>query len=388
MLLSPSLNDMSNIETVMRALEAQDASEREAGLPSAQRMRALVPEAGRFIHIVIRAMRARRILEIGTSYGYSTLWLASAAQAHGGRVETLELDAARVAAAREYFARAGLSDVITQHQGDARQIIPTLGDDFDFIFVDAEKDDYEDYLALTLDKVVRDGLIMADNVLSHADQLQHYSEKAQHTPGLLSVTVPVGRGEEMSLRVGDTALPPEVVAALAEAEIYAKSHPGTTIARTLGKFLYMLARAAHARSALLLSASTTVAGLWLGAAMQATGGRLFAVEQDRSEAKRAGETFAKARLASRISIAPGKALDVLPTLDQAFDFVCLDAGQADHEACIDALWPKLSPNGLILANRRKDTANRYIQHMQSRADALSVTLPFASSLELTLKSEI
>ena len=79
---------------------------------------------------------------------------------------------------------------------------------------------------------------------------------------------------------------------------------------------------------------------------------------------------------------------MLPTLDQAFDFVCLDAGQADHEACIDALWPKLSPNGLILANRRKDTANRYIQHMQSRADALSVTLPFASSLELTLKSEI
>ena len=126
---------MSQLETVMRTLEAQDAREREAGLPSAQRMRALVPEAGRFIHIVIRAMRARRILEIGTSYGYSTLWLASAAQAHGGRVETLELDAGRVAAAHEHFARAGLSDVITQRQGDARQLIPTLGDDYDFIGV-------------------------------------------------------------------------------------------------------------------------------------------------------------------------------------------------------------------------------------------------------------
>src|SRR5207302_7659908 len=130
------------------------AREREAGLPSAQRRRALVLEAGRFIHIVIRAIRAKRILESGTSYGYSTLWLASAAQAHGGRVETLELDANRVATAREHFAGAGLSAVITQHQGDARQLIPALGDDYDFIFIDAEKDDYEGYLALTLDKVV------------------------------------------------------------------------------------------------------------------------------------------------------------------------------------------------------------------------------------------
>ena len=93
----------------MRELEARDQAERDAGLPSAQRMRALVPEAGRFISMFIRACNFRRILEIGTSYGYSTLWLASAAQATGGHVETLELSPERFNAAHANLERAGLS---------------------------------------------------------------------------------------------------------------------------------------------------------------------------------------------------------------------------------------------------------------------------------------
>src|SRR5437870_1553623 len=110
----------------MRELEARDSAEREAGLPSSQRMRALVPEAGRFINMLIRACGHKRLLEIGTSYGYSTLWLATAAQANGGTVETLELAPERFEASREMFARAELGGVIQQRLGDAKQLIPAL----------------------------------------------------------------------------------------------------------------------------------------------------------------------------------------------------------------------------------------------------------------------
>ncbi len=373
----------------MRELEARDAREREARLPPAQRMRALVPEAGQFIAIVIRAMRAQKILEIGTSYGYSTLWLASAAQAHGGHVDTIEIDADRFAAAKENFQRAGLSDAITQHHGDAKQIVKPLGDDYDFIFIDAEKDDYEDYLDLALNKLVHGGIIMADNVLSHADQLQHYSEKAQHTPGLLSVTVPVGRGEELSLRVGETGLPSDVVATLAQLEVYAKTHKDAwAVPRAAGKFLHILARAVKAKAVIELGTSTGYSGLWLASALKATGGRALTLESDPAKIKIASESFTKAKIAPHISIVSGRALDVISTLDNQFDFAFIDASKDDYLAYADALWPKLSVGALIVADNidsHKETLGAYAKRMQSRADALSVTLHIGNGMELTMK---
>ena len=370
---------MSELQALMRELEARDAREREAGLPSSQRMRALVPEAGQFIAIVIRAMRAMRILEIGTSYGYSGLWLGSAAQAHEGHVDTIELNAERYTAAGEHFRRAGLGDTIRQYQGDAHQVLATLGSDYDFIFIDAEKDDYEDYLDLTLGKVERGGIIMADNVLSHADQLQQYSEKAQHMPGLLSVTVPVGRGEEMSLRVDDGGVPPEVVVALAGLELYARAHKGTTgPSRTVGKFLYILVRAVRAQAALDVGGSTGTAGLWLGAAMKASGGKAVSVEGDAAQVKVANETFAKAKLANQISMRAGKGPEALAALEAPFDFVYVDAARVDYAACAAALWPKLKPNGLMVANNVKGAS-------LAREGALSVRLPMGTEMELTLK---
>lgn len=371
----------------MRELEARDAREREAGLPSSQRMRALVPEAGQFIHIVIRACHYRRILEIGTSYGYSTLWLASAAQAVGGHVDTIELSAERVAGAREHFARAGLSTVITQHHGDARQLVEELGE-YDFIFIDAEKDDYEEYLNLTKDKVGRGGVIMADNVLSHADQLGHYSEKAQHTRGLFSVTVPVGRGEEMSLRA-DERLPAEVVATLAELEVYARNHANTwNVPREAGKFLNILARAAKAQAVIELGTSTGYSGLWLAAAMRETGGRVTTIESDPARIKIARESFDKAKLASSINVIEGQALDVLPTLDDSFDLAFVDAVKDEYSAYVDALWPKLKAGALIVADKvdsHREMLSGYVQQMQARADALSVTLHIGNGMELSLK---
>lgn len=399
---------MSQLQSLKRELEARDGAEREAGLPSAQRMRALVPEAGRFIEMVLRAGRMQRVLEIGTSSGYSTLWLADAVQAAGGHVTTLELSPERAAAAGEHFRRAELSELITQHVGDAKQLLAGLPGPYDFIFIDAEKDDYEAYLDLTIGKAAIGGIIMADNVLSHAeqratspphrrvggrkpptaDQLGHYSEKAQHTSGLLSVTVPVGRGEEMSLRMAQ-GLPPELVATLASLEVYARTHANTwNVSRAAGKFLYIMAAAVKAKNIVELGTSTGYSGAWLAAAARENGGRVLAIDSDSEKVKLANESFHQAKLAPYISVVGGASLAVLATVPGPFDFVFIDADKAEYLAYVDALWPKLSPGALIVADNidsHPDVLGAYAAQMQARSDALSVTLHLGSGMELSLK---
>ena len=373
----------------MRELEAQDAAERAAGLPPSQRMRALVPDAGRFLYMLVCAGEHRRILELGTSHGYSTLWLASAAQAIGGHVTTVELMPERAASARANIARSGLGAHVTQHEGDGKQLVRQLPGPFDFVFIDAEKDDYEEFLNLTLDKVAEGGIIVADNVLSHTDQLGHYVEKAQHTRGLLSVTVNVGRGEEMSLRT-DQTLPPETVMTLARLEVYARSNPQRSLAvpRDAGKFLHILAVAGKAQSALELGASTGYSGVWLGSALSRTGGRLLTVDPDLEKVKMARESFETAHLAQHVSVVQGKALDVLQTLEGPFDIAFLDAIKEEYLAYAEALWPKMRAGGLLIADNidnQADVLAAYACAMQARPDSISATLHIGNGMEMTMK---
>jgi predicted O-methyltransferase YrrM len=373
----------------MRELAARDQREREAGLPSSQRMRAIVPDAAKFIHILMRACQAKRMLEIGTSYGYSTLWWASAAQAIGGHVDTIELSPERVKAAREHFRQAGVNEFITQFQGDAHAIVKQLGDDYDLIFIDAEKDDYENFLDLSLPKAKHHGLIIADNVLSHADQLGSYIEKAQRTKGLFSVTVDVGRGEEVSLRVDEKGLPASVVATLAELEVYAKTHRNAlALPRVAGKLLHILAIASQAKSVIELGTSTGYSGVWLASAMQATGGRLLTIEPDSDKIKLANESFARAKVAAHVGLVKGKALGMLHTLNGPFDLAFVDAIKDEYIAYFEQLWPKMRAGGLIIADNIDDLKEQlapYVKHVQSRDDAVSVSLHIGNGMELTMK---
>src|SRR5262249_54706341 len=157
------------------------------------RMRAIVPAAAKFIHMIIRACHYQRVLEIGTSHGYSTLWWASAAQAIGGHVDTIEIAPERAAAARAKLQRAGGQAMVRSYEADPRAVLPTLNEPYDLIFLDSEKDDYQSFLDLIKPQTKIGGLIMADNVLSHADQLDGYIRKVQRTAGLFSTTVNVGR---------------------------------------------------------------------------------------------------------------------------------------------------------------------------------------------------
>ncbi|NHK32369.1 MAG: O-methyltransferase [Asgard group archaeon] len=186
---------------LLKELEQIDAEERVKGLPQKMRMRNILPDVGLFLNIMVKATRARNVLEIGTSNGYSTIWLGLAAKENNGQIITLELDPRKIALARENINRAGLTDTVLIIEGNAKETIKILDKEFDFVFLDAEKEDYIDYFDLVFPKIKTNGLIVADNVISHAEELKAYLEHVRSNPKTQSVLVPVGRGEEVTLKI-------------------------------------------------------------------------------------------------------------------------------------------------------------------------------------------
>ena len=172
---------------------------RETARP--RRMLNITPDTGRLLWIMIRTAGASRILEVGTSNAFSTIWLADAARETAGRVTTLEMNPDKITLARENLARAGLADRVEIVPGPAADTLRDVAGPFDFIFLDADRPSYLTYLELVVPKLVTGGLLVADNVVSHASELQDYLARVKSHPALFSVTVPVGNGEEISLKL-------------------------------------------------------------------------------------------------------------------------------------------------------------------------------------------
>ncbi|HEX3454755.1 MAG TPA: class I SAM-dependent methyltransferase [Gaiellaceae bacterium] len=183
---------------VMRRLEAEDAAEREQGLPSAQRARAIAPTTGRFLFALVSHHPGCDVLEIGGSRGYSTLWLAAGVRYLGGHVVSLEHDPVKTEVRRSNIEEAGLAEWVDLVDGDAFRTIPELAESFDVVFLDAEKDDYEALFQFAREKVEPGAIFVADNVLSHEETLGAYSRARQADSTLASVTVPLDRGLELS----------------------------------------------------------------------------------------------------------------------------------------------------------------------------------------------
>jgi len=189
------------VRAVLERLEREDAEEREQGLPAALRSRQVAPGTGRFLFALVAPQPGCSVLELGGSRGYSTIWFAAGVRYLGGRVLSLERDPRKAAAWRRNVAEAGLGDWAELLEGDALELLPRLDDVFDVVFLDAEKEDYETLFGLVRDKLEPGGLVVADNVLSHPDPLARYSAARQADPALLSVTVPLDRGLELSVVV-------------------------------------------------------------------------------------------------------------------------------------------------------------------------------------------
>jgi len=187
------------IRAVLERLELEDADERERGLPPSERSRQVARTTGEFLFSLVAPQTDCEVLEIGGSRGYSTIWLAAGVRHLGGRVLSLEHDPKKVEAWRQNVAEAGLDDTAELVAGDAFQTLEQLDDVFDVVFLDAEKRDYERLFALARTKLEPGGLVVADNVLSDVETLAAYSQARRADPDLLSLTLPLDRGLELTV---------------------------------------------------------------------------------------------------------------------------------------------------------------------------------------------
>jgi len=163
----------------------------------------LEPSTAELLHTLVRATKRRCGLEIGTSNGYSAIWLGMALcdRPDGdGRLVTIERDAAKHAEAVDNIARAGLGCIVDARLGEATQIVATLPGPFDFVFFDADRVCSARQLAILAPALAADCLLLADNALSHADELRAYRACVEQLPGFTSMTLPVGKGLHMAYR--------------------------------------------------------------------------------------------------------------------------------------------------------------------------------------------
>lgn len=159
------------------------------------RYRNIEPESGRFLSMLIRAQQSKSILEIGTSTGYSTLWLAEAARQTQAMITTLEVDAERVTQAKQYATEIDLADLINFKVIDAQVYLEAEKEIFDFILLDAERDAYVSYWPhLSRLLKAKGGLLVVDNVISHAAEVEEFIALIQQDPRFIMSIVPIGAG--------------------------------------------------------------------------------------------------------------------------------------------------------------------------------------------------
>jgi predicted O-methyltransferase YrrM len=160
-----------------------------------ERLRNVEPDTAQLLALLVRALGAKRILELGTSNGYSTLWLADAARSVGGRVLSVDLDSARTAQAAEHLVQTKLDDYVELRSEDAAVTLASAqAGAFDMIFLDAERPAYPDYWPDLIRTLRSGGLLVVDNVLSHASELQAFRKLVGDEDGVTEALAPTGAG--------------------------------------------------------------------------------------------------------------------------------------------------------------------------------------------------
>lgn len=157
-------------------------------------------DTGQFFYILVMISKSKNILEIGTSNGYSTIWLGEAAKQNNGKVTTIEISEHKVKMALENFKRAKLSNINIIH-GDSLEEIPKLQGKFDFLFLDVIEEDYINYFRLAYPKLTKKAIIVADNAIMFEKYMRDYLHYVRNHKNLRSVLVPIGSGVEFTLKL-------------------------------------------------------------------------------------------------------------------------------------------------------------------------------------------
>lgn len=156
-------------------------------------------DTGELLAVLIKANKAQRVLEVGTSNGYSTLWIADALPADG-TVTTIEKLPHKIAMASDNFALSGLADKIEQIDGDARDYLMNNREPFDLVFLDAERTAYMAFADAVVDAIKPGGLLVCDNALSHVDEVRPFITFIENSGKFTSATLTVGKGEYVACK--------------------------------------------------------------------------------------------------------------------------------------------------------------------------------------------
>jgi caffeoyl-CoA O-methyltransferase len=159
---------------------------------------AVSEEDGRFLRVLVASSRAQHALEIGSAFGYSAIWIGLGLRETGGHLTTIEYDAARAKKAADNIRRAGLADVVTVLAGDGFKEIPKLAGEFDFVFLDAWKRDYQRFFDLVFPRMKPRGLFLAHNVVNKQAEMRDFLATIQNDPKLFT-TIVTPSGEGMSV---------------------------------------------------------------------------------------------------------------------------------------------------------------------------------------------
>lgn len=213
----------SKIWNVLSKLGEQADKERFEiiAVPPEDMMLAITADTGMFFNIMLKAIKSRSVLEVGTSTGYSTLWFADALMHNTQNYErveksiiTIDDNLSKIKRARRNFDEAGVKNIIEILEGEAHGILSKMLKDyqnnesnarmFDFVFLDADKENAIDYFELTLPMLKVGGIIAADNII-HPEicvpDMTKYANYVKNKPNVQSVTVPIGNGEEITIKI-------------------------------------------------------------------------------------------------------------------------------------------------------------------------------------------
>ena len=178
----------------MDYLQALDKEHRGTDMPHVQRLRQIPPETGKFIALLAVLAPGGTYLEIGTSGGYSALWLSLACREVGRKLVTFELMEEKINLAKETFKAAEVEDVVELVEGDAREYLDGYKN-VSFCFLDPEKEVYTDCYDKIIPNMIAGGILVADNAISHKDVLEPFLNRAMSDNRVDAVVVPIGRGE-------------------------------------------------------------------------------------------------------------------------------------------------------------------------------------------------
>jgi predicted O-methyltransferase YrrM len=189
-----------HLRELLRELEEHGRENDAQATERSQMMLNLEPPSAQLVSILVRASGVKRALEVGTSNAYSTIWLAWSMAVAGGRIISIDRNPHKHVLAQENLRRAGFLDAVDLLTGDAAEIVRTLQGPFDFVFLDADRRKFPEILEALQPKIAPRALVIADNVLSHPEEIADYLKIISSRADFHHTTVPVGKGLSIAYR--------------------------------------------------------------------------------------------------------------------------------------------------------------------------------------------